>query len=453
MRQATARKQDSKPKTGNTIRDSPKELMVEGVEGKRKRNNRFTSKEVDYIIRRRNELEAEGKKDGQIAKAIAQEIQRSQGSVSYKIRQLIKEEKLEKNSNKRECRNYTSEDEAYIIKRRRELEAKGKKDKQIARIIAKEKQWKTKSVSEKIRMLLKARKLKDNTNKKSNLTLIEDEYIIRRRNELATEGMNDGQIARIIAKGKNWRIRSVEYKIDRFIKKGKLKENKNRRVVKKFTSKHEKYLIKRRKDLEDEGKNDGQIARIIAKEKQWKLSSISNKIRLLIKTGKVRENRNKTKRRDYTFEDETYIIRKRKDLEDEGKNDGQIARIIAKEKQWNEDSSKRKIWNLVKAGKLKENKNKLNQCKFTQEDEEYIIKRRKQLEAIGKNDNQIAKTIAEENRWSALSTYQKIRKLIKAEKLQDNRNKFSYLSQPTAEGLLSGLTQAADAMEQFGDSG
>ena len=94
--------------------------------------------------------------------------------------------------------------------------------------------------------------------------------------------------------------------------------------------------------------------------------------------------------------------------------------------------------------------------RFTKEDTAYIIKRRKELESEGKNDNQTAKIIAKEKHWNAGSVKQKIRQFVKQGKLQENPNKRITIQDPrlkTENGLLSALSRAALAMEKFGGEG
>ena len=70
-----------------------------------------------------------------------------------------------------------------------------------------------------------------------------------------------------------------------------------------FTFEDEAYIIKRRAELENFGKNDAEIARMIAKEKRWKPGTIISKIQRFIKEGKLSENNHKKERRDFSFED------------------------------------------------------------------------------------------------------------------------------------------------------
>ena len=91
--------------------------------------------------------------------------------------------------------------------------------------------------------------------------------------------------------------------------------------------------------------------------------------------------------------------------------------------------------------------------RFTPEEEKYIIYRRQVLEAEGKNDRRIGIIIAKERGWSEESTIGKIWKFVRVGKLKENKNKHKHNSKQTREAILTGLKDAADAMEQFGDVG
>jgi hypothetical protein len=100
MRQTTARKQTTKS------RDRPKELMVEGLTKRKIRYHMFSPNEINLIKCRRSELFKRGLTDGEIAKIIAKQLGRTTKSVSKKLYYMVKSGELGENPNKKTKRPF-----------------------------------------------------------------------------------------------------------------------------------------------------------------------------------------------------------------------------------------------------------------------------------------------------------------------------------------------------------
>ena len=388
-------------------------------------HNEFSEEEIKLVIRRRGELERKGMNDEWIGKKISEENGRSAGSIKEKIRELVRDGRLGENSNK--IKIFSEEDVALIIGRRIELEKEELNDSQIAKRIAGEMGRSAGSVRRKIRDLLGSGRLVGNTNRRERFSDGATELIMKRRAELEGEGFKDKQIVKKIADEIGKGARSVESKLRQLVRGGRLAGNKHKLERKAFGEEDIALIIRRRTELEREGMNDGQTAKEIAGEIGRSPISVADKIRQLVRDGRLPENANKVRNRKdlkrFSEEDVALIIRRRIELEKEGMNDDCISKKIAEEMGGIAKSIERKIRELVRDGRLGENGHKRKKKEFTDEDVALVIRRRIELEKGGMTDRQAADKICGEMKRNVGSIKQKIRALIQSGRLPENGNK------------------------------
>ena len=300
MRQMTIKTQDAIEETKGFREICPKgkqrretamrEPMVEGIAEKVKWK-RFASGEISFIKQVWIELSARGLKDGQIKKEIAKEKGWSANSVYAVIKRLRKKKEIGENPNKLE--KFATEEIDFIKLKRTELSTLGLKDQQIAREIAKGKEWKTNSVQHIIRRLRKNKEINENSNKREKFKPHEISYIIKKWSELSSRGVYDSQIHIEIAKEKGWKARSIGDIIRRLRKNNEIGENPKKREVKRYGNEEISFIKQRWIDFSSRGMKDEQISRVIAKEKGWKIVSIGCIIKRLRKNKEIDENPNK----------------------------------------------------------------------------------------------------------------------------------------------------------------
>ena len=407
----------------DAIHDAPKQGMVEGIV--RKCSKKFSREEIEYLIHKRNVFVIEGMRDTQISKKIALKMQRTVGSVYQKIRELVRNGKLERNGNNQKQNNFTQEETEYLIQRRKELILEGMKDWQIARKVAKEMKISMNTIIGKIRHMVRKGKLEKNLNRQEQKGFTDREinFIIRRRKELALEGINDWQIARKVAAETGRTVGSVEVKITVLVENQSLAKNANKQEQRDFTQKDIDFIILRRKELALEGMKDQQIARKVAVEMKRKMRSVKKKIFQLVRIGEMEKNVNKQEAEIFKQEDIDFIMRRREDLTREGMNDGQIARKVAPEIGRNVGTTREKIRKLAIEGKLERNENKKDKKCYSLEDIDFIIQIRNELAVEGMKDGQIAKIIATQTGRTAGSVVNQIIKLVRKDKLKKNENR------------------------------
>lgn len=282
MRQATKNTSES----GNGPKGRfPKEGMREGPA----KGAKFSEQEIAYLQRRYAELILAGKTDYAIAGFLAGEMKRPVGSMCGKIRSLVKNGELGKNPNKQS--EFSEGEIKYIEKRRAELILKGKNDEQIGGVLAAEMKRSAGGMREKIRRLAEDGGFEENPNKQNGLGEKEVAKMKVRRAGLILEGKNDARISGILAEEIGRPAHSIRYQIIKLVESGGLGENPNNR--RDFSEEEVACLKKRRVDLIPEGKNDAQIARVLAGEMDRSVGSIKQKIHKLVKIGELEGNPNK----------------------------------------------------------------------------------------------------------------------------------------------------------------
>ena len=272
-----------------------REPLAEGIEQK---GRPFTQTEIDYVISRRMGLEKEGMNEKWISEKIAGEIGRSAGSIRQMIGKLVHSRRLAENRNK--LRWFSEQEIDLIIRRRIEFEEEGMNDNQIGKRIAEEMGRIASSVERKIWELVCSKRLPDNQNKQ-RFSGDEIALMIERRAELEREGLNDGQIAKRIAEEIDGDAESIQAKILKLAREGRITHNKNKVWTKKFSEEEVALIIRKGVELEKEGMTGWYVAERIAEEVGRSTGSVSNKIRELIKSGRLAENKNGLKTRPWGF--------------------------------------------------------------------------------------------------------------------------------------------------------
>ena len=343
-------------------------------------------------------------------------------------------------------RKFTPEDEDLIVRMWNEFNLLGLTDTQIAKEISKKRSWIFSSVQGVIKRLRRNDVIAGNSNQRKSFSEQEIKYIKRRRKELESQGMGDWKAANHIAREKGWKFKSVSNLIRKLIRMGTLQENLNKQKQMNFDEGKVEYIKSRWLELSADSKNEGQISGIIAKEKIWKRGSILSIIERLQKHRQLPENPNKRQR--FKDEEVEHIKKKWEKYVRESMNDVEIARKIAADRDWKESSVWKVIQRLHSAG-LRENPNRCNRS----DDEKLnlIIKRWKELSASGMTDKNISVVIGEENGWISKSVQGIIYRLREKGKIPQNPNKKTNSQWTSNQQLVLGLSQAADAMEQFGD--
>jgi len=425
------------------------EPMAESIAGKRMS---FSQQDIELIKKRRAELIPRGLKDGRIATIVANENKWKVDSVISHMRRLRKKNEIIDNPNKVKIFDET---EIKLIKRRwNELLAKGLRDMEISRVIAKENIWKPNSVYAVINRIRKNGAFGLNPNKKEkrgNLSEKDIESIEKERQDCIQRGMDDRQIIRGIAKKNGWKIGTIRTMVRRYIERGRFEPNPNgKEDYHRFSKNEITFMKKRRDELIRQGMQDRPITRIIAAETGWNSESVRDIISRLVINGSLEKNPNMRERRKPFSEKEILLIKRRwQELIFLGMKNRQIGEKIAQENGWKSGSIIDVVSNLIKNGELGVNPNKQRKKdKTTDEEIEFIKRRRQELIATGLNDTNITKEIAQEREWNFRSTLNFVYRLRKNGKLEDNPNRHHGL--PRQSELMEGLRLAPEAMEKFG---
>lgn len=235
----------------------------------------FNGRELKTLKKLRAELILEGLTDWGISKRIAGELRSTPRSIDMKIRQMVAEEELPENPNRQSGFTWP---QLRIIKERREsLIYDELNDRAIAQIIAHEinarqnarpgdrKYIKPSAVYDKIRKLVKQRKLRKNPNnvKWKRFRTEEIEIIKFNRPGLIAQGMNDTDIARRIAIILKRKVTSVESKIGRMVKNEELPKNPNNETRDEYDIDEIRRI---RRELIFQGLNDSAIVKQIAEQ-------------------------------------------------------------------------------------------------------------------------------------------------------------------------------------------
>jgi transposase len=415
----------------------------------RKKQKRYSTNKKEFIKKRREELALEGLNDKAISRAIANEIQEGVLSIYNLIRSTVKRGELPPNRNKQQMNNFSKSEIQYISEMSVKLSAQGMKNAEIARTISGEIGRSTKSIIALIFRLEKKQELPQNKNKSPRKRFSEEEleYIKARNIELRQVGLKDSQISEIISKETNRSKGAIKQIMNKLTHNGELPKNKNKLTP---LSKDEKECIKRRRaELIPDGLNDSEIAQRIEGEIKRPKNSIIGFIRRLIRSMDLLVNPNRRAFKRFDEKEMALIIRRRVELEKKGENDKQISEKIGKEICRNPLTVRSLIDKLIKEGKLKENSNKVKIRKLSESELRFIENKRNELIQQGCNDVQISNVIAQSLQRPSETIKLAIERLIIRKKIPQNPNK----KKLPDKDLLQGLTQAADAMEKFGDSG
>ncbi|MBU0533070.1 hypothetical protein KKB44_06275 [Candidatus Micrarchaeota archaeon] len=247
--------------------------------------------------------------------------------------------------------------------------------------------------------------------KRRNFTDEEIGTIIQRRTELIQQ-MTDWKIATIIARELNRSPRSVETKIKELIKDGTLEENPNKKKKHPFNAEENRQIAE---ELTASGLCDGAIAKVIAEKTGRRVSSVKTSI--CADRNKKRLGKNPNNQRTMRSEESKWIMRRRRELMDLGLNDTSISRVL-ESKTRNASAIRRTIWELKKVGMIMENYNDMKESKEI----ERMILRREELMAEGKNDDEIAKQIAEEMKRQIRTISFMIWRIVRIGKCRINKN-------------------------------
>jgi len=252
----------------------------------KKENRKFTGKEVELIKRGYAKLVGEGLNDTDIARKIANELDRDFGSVRDKIGRMRKDEEIDENPNMFDRKEFSDKENELIKRRYSELIKKGLSDRNIAKKIGKESRRNFGSVEQKIKKMRQDGTIGENPNNRINVGLFSEEEIIlikKRYVGLVQEGLNDIQIAKNIGSELGRSTYSINHKIREMRKGGEIEGNPNNR---KIFDREEIELVKRRyAELAQEGLNDVQISKVIGGELGRNEISVASKITRLKKSG------------------------------------------------------------------------------------------------------------------------------------------------------------------------
>ena len=381
---------------GRKARDAPRELMVEEPTKARKRNpcRRFSEEESEVIANKRGELMKKGLTDNAIAYELSKEMDRSHDVLLDKIRRSVKEGALPPNPNA--LLHYTESEIESVASWRDSLCQKGMNDKQIARVIAKESKGKVENVYSLIQRMVQSRRFDENPNKRVFFTAAEEERIVKARNRFAAKGMTDNKIAKTIAPEFRKSAPVMAQVIRRLMKNGILGENPNKKRFVLFTDTQNRDIVVRYRKLTALGLNDYQIAKKLSEETGRCIGTILEKLKSLRRSSAIIRNRNKRSIKSFGDPELKRLIRIRNELAGQGDTDGAIAKKISADFGRSEKTIASKISRLVDSGRLGKNPNKRVKC--------------------------------------SMDTEQRA-------------------CRPKESEILKGLAQAAEAMEQFGDSG
>jgi hypothetical protein len=242
------------------------------------------------------------------------------------------------------------------------------------------------------------RKVDDNgkKRKRQSFTKGEIELMKRRRGELHAAGINDFQIGRQLAIEMGRSFPSIERKLHMLVRGGELGANKQKRIIRHFTDDEITQLCEQRNALFSENLTDMKIAKRISKNHDRHYVTIAGKIRELVATGVLQENPNASDYNSFSADEIAHIIKRHTELEAQGKSNNEISHIIGGELHRTGNSIYLKMRKLVWANHLKENRNKRAYNDFTDDEVQYIKKRRAELVAQGHTDFAIARIITPE---------------------------------------------------------
>jgi hypothetical protein len=418
----------------------------------RLKQKRYSTHEKERVRNRRNKLLLEGLNDRAISLIIANETQKSLLSIYHLIRSMVKCGDLPPNINKLEIKKYSESEKQYISEIRAKLSAQGLNNAEIAKQISEELGRPAKSIVDIIYRLEQKQEISENKNKKKGRRFTEEEleYIKTRRNELLQQGLKDGTICETISKETDRSPETLKHAINKLISQGKVSKNKNNLIP--FSKDEKRYIQRKRKELVGEGLNDTEIAQKISKETRRSKNTILGFFKRLIRSKDLSINPNRKTAKRFEAWEIVLVIKRREELEKEGDNDKQISEKVSKETERDPGSIRGLICRMVKQGKLKENKNKIIIKKLSESELLFIKQKRNELIQEGRNDKQISEHIAKSLQRSPKTIRLAIDRSIKNNRFSQNPNKKNRGKKPPLDEINKGLSQAAYAMEKFGDA-
>ena len=392
-------------------------------------NNRklraFAESERSLIVRRYQELAALGLKDTEIADMVSSELQRSVHSIHTALTRLRKGGAIPANPNK-VTRNAVCHADHIIIRMREELANNGLLDCEIAAQIAGETGLCADSVRTRISGLMKTEKLEKNQNWEApkDFGASEIGLISRRRVQLVAEGYSETAASAVIAGELGRTQKSVESKIRKLLRHGKLRKLEKGKASCPFSEQETGRLLEARSRLIPLGLKDSEIAVRVAVELGRPKPSINHKISGMVRAGAMETNPNRLRKKGgFTPGDLSFLASERGHLIGEGFTDSRISKEICGRLGRASDVVEGKIIKMVRAGLLPPNPNRRKAGRISKEALERLKASRAKLMADGLCDAEIAERIAPEFRRSPRSMHSRLLRLVKKGLLA--RNPFS----------------------------
>jgi predicted transcriptional regulator len=336
-------------------------------------------------------------------------------------REAISAEPLAEGPAKKQVYMRFSESElSLLVKARNELAAKGKNDRQIARLLAQETGRNYGSVETKILRLVKDGVLEPNPNRKKRFGEYEIETTIRRRTELEATGLWDAEISRRIADELGKNHYSVANLIHELVVQGRLPRNQHQKRSSRFSEDEVRRIQSLRSDLLSQHVSEKEIGRRIAAALGRNEGSVKKKIDLLVRNGASPQNPKKKRNREFTAEEMERIVSIRAGLLEKGLKDAAICRELATSLGRNIKSLDWKVRDLIRQGVVEENKNKSDG--FPKHAERALLEKYGEFASAGMNDWQIARKLCVELGRSAVSVLHKLGRLRESGRLSANPN-------------------------------
>jgi len=303
------------------------------------------------VEKRRKRLIPKGLKDKEIARELAKEMKVHVDTVYKRMRKDVKNGRLEENPNNLGRDRYT-DDEINIIKNEWEkLIRRGFNTKEaVVRISEKLEERDYRAVMDKVKKMLRSKKLRRNPNRRSKrrrkIPTMEEV-----RKEYIANGRDDLTIAREAAKILGKTVGSLKWLIWARIVEGSLPENPNNQVS---VSEEAEWLVNRREELASIGLTDRSITLVLAGEsetRKWK--ELERMLSELVGMGKLDENKNNEEDSKVI----EHVILKRRKLILKGMDDRTIARKLAGKLKKKPRTIEFLIYRNVTNGNFEENPN------------------------------------------------------------------------------------------------
>jgi hypothetical protein len=216
--------------------------------------------------------------------------------------------------------------------------------------------------------------------------VLDDKRLARAWMRLAANGNTDWRIANLVAADHEMSVRTVEGRISRLRKAGKIGENPNKR---RRNVTGTDFLVSARAAFMANGLCDGAIAGVLSEATGRPVDSLKTSISQLVGKGMLEPNPNNQK--ELGADEFRWIARRRRELRTLKLKDTSIARIMAVESEDRNASALRRIfWENIQDGIFEKNENPGNRVM------ERVILRRYELMKEGLDDQAIAARIAKE---------------------------------------------------------